>query len=98
MRVGDGGACKLGDGEDKGGDEQTPESRHVQLLHQKVGANTYRRLVANSEQCRCRPTARKSTNEVSERQDRDMHNLALLNKLRACTVVVVLPKCLGLQQ
>lgn len=50
MRVGDGGACKLGDGEDKGGDEQTPESRHVQLLHQKVGANTYRRLVANCEQ------------------------------------------------
>lgn len=40
VRVGDGTAAELGESEDHSGDEQTPESRHVQLLDEDIGANT----------------------------------------------------------
>lgn len=73
VRVGDGSAGELGHGEDEGGDEETPEAGHVELLNEDIGANA------------AKETARK----VTERQDGDMHNLALLDELRCRAVVVV---------
>lgn len=42
-------------------------------------------------------TAKKSTNEVAKGQDRHMHDLPLLDKLRAGAVVIVVPESLGLR-
>lgn len=40
IRVGDGGAAELGECEDHGGDEKTPEAGHVEFLDEDIGADT----------------------------------------------------------
>lgn len=41
VRVGDGGAAELGECEDHGGDEETPEAGHVEFLDEDIGADTW---------------------------------------------------------
>lgn len=72
------GAGDLRDAEYHPGGKEAPEARAVELGHKKVRADA-------TGQAPC---------EATERKDRDVHGLALLNEFWCRRWIVVLPECL----